>query len=89
MTQSMFRLRDHVAFTDTSDGAVLLDERSGRYWQMNDSGCAVLRVLLEGGTTEDAARCLADRYQVTTERATHDVSVLVVALTKAGLAVSS
>ncbi|USA02001.1 hypothetical protein NCG97_17145 [Streptomyces lydicamycinicus] len=34
--------------TDTDDGTVLLNERTGRYWQLNATGGQVLRQLLDG-----------------------------------------
>ncbi|MGH8887721.1 MAG: PqqD family peptide modification chaperone [Egibacteraceae bacterium] len=43
---------------------VLLDERSGRYRQLNTSGALVLRVLLDGATPQKAAKTLATRCPV-------------------------
>ena len=40
------RLRPDVSAASTATGIVLLDERSGRYWQLNRSGSAALRTLL-------------------------------------------
>ncbi|MGC0420162.1 lasso peptide biosynthesis PqqD family chaperone [Embleya sp. AB8] len=54
------RLRKHVSITDTEDGAVLLDERSGEYWQLNHSASIVLRVLLAGADEREAARALVE-----------------------------
>lgn len=39
----LLRLRPDVSVTSTAAGIVLLDERSGRYWQLNRSGSVVLR----------------------------------------------
>jgi hypothetical protein len=41
------RLRADMSATDTDDGPVLLDERVGRYWQLNRTGAFVLRLLLD------------------------------------------
>jgi hypothetical protein len=38
---------------------VLLDERAGRYWQLNRTGALVVQALLDGDTPEHAARLLA------------------------------
>ncbi len=43
-------LKPDVTATDTEDGLVLLDQRSGRYWQLNRSGATTLRLLLDGHT---------------------------------------
>ncbi|WP_341716391.1 lasso peptide biosynthesis PqqD family chaperone [Micromonospora sp. FIMYZ51] len=79
------RLHDHVLLTETEDGAVLLDERRGRYWQLNGSGALLLTMLLSGAVVEQAATALMDRYPVDGERALADVRALVSGLRAAGL----
>ncbi|MFI1015791.1 PqqD family peptide modification chaperone [Streptomyces sp. NPDC020965] len=37
---------------------VLLDERSGRDWQLNPTGALILRTLLDGNTADDVVRRL-------------------------------
>ncbi len=48
-----FRLHPHVSIVEADDGMVLLDERAGRYWQLNSVGVLVLRTLLNGATPEE------------------------------------
>lgn len=79
------RLRTDVSTTDTDDGAVLLDERAGRYWQLNPTGAVVLRLLLEGAAPHQVAQILADRHTVSTEQAAADVAALLRHLRTAGL----
>jgi Coenzyme PQQ synthesis protein D (PqqD) len=79
------RLRKGVTLTGTGDGAVLLDERSGRYWQLNGSGALILSTLLAGGTAEQAADAVAARYPVDTGRALDDVRSLLDSLRAAKL----
>lgn len=57
-----FSLAAHVTLTETEHGAVLLDERTGRYWQTNGTAATVLRCLHEGGTIETAIAELVDRH---------------------------
>jgi hypothetical protein len=52
------RLRADVSAIDADDGLVLLDERSGKYYQLNSSGAIVLRALLDDGSA-DALRALS------------------------------
>jgi hypothetical protein len=80
-----FRLRDDVSLVATDDGAVLLDQRAGRYWQLNGTGYATLRALLDGRTPEESARHLVDTHEVSMERATADVVALVRLLSEAKL----
>jgi hypothetical protein len=79
------RLRADVSTTDTDDGLVLLDERAGRYWQLNPTGALVLRLLLDGVTPHQIAQNLADRHPVSTEQAAADVAALLERLHTAGL----
>lgn len=44
-------LADGVSIAETDDGAVLLDERTGRYWRLNGSGARLLQALLAGRDT--------------------------------------
>lgn len=84
-TSTGYRLRDDVALTDTDDGGVLLDQRSGQYWQVNDTGYLIITTLIQGGTPRDAATALADRYQISADRAAGDVTALLDSLTTARL----
>ncbi|WP_043632549.1 lasso peptide biosynthesis PqqD family chaperone [Nonomuraea candida] len=80
------KLGPGVVTADTEYGLVLLDEGSGRYWRLNETGALVATVLIEGGTPETAARRLADRYGIHRPRAEQDVRALLNALVAAGLA---
>ncbi|WP_018382051.1 lasso peptide biosynthesis PqqD family chaperone [Wenjunlia vitaminophila] len=52
------RLRRDVTACDTGTGMVLLDERAGRYWQLNSTGARVLRALLDGDTPDQVTDAL-------------------------------
>jgi Coenzyme PQQ synthesis protein D (PqqD) len=79
------RLRDGVSSADTDYGIVLLDEDSGRYWNLNPTAALALRTLLDGGTLSEAARRLTERYAVNADAAGRDVQALVDELSSAGL----
>jgi hypothetical protein len=79
------RLRDGVSSADTDYGIVLLDEDSGRYWNLNPTAALALRTLLEGGTPAEAVRRLIERYAVAASAADRDVRALVHELHSAGL----
>ncbi|MGH4001704.1 MAG: lasso peptide biosynthesis PqqD family chaperone, partial [Pseudonocardiaceae bacterium] len=70
------RLRPDIATTDTDDGLVLLDERTGRYWQLNSTGAVVLHALLAGQPPGHIAADLATRYHIEVQQAQHDVAAL-------------
>jgi hypothetical protein len=79
------KLRDGVSAADTDYGIALLDEDSGEYWNLNPTGALVLRTLLQGGTSTDAAQALVERYDVDVESASGDVRDLLGGLHSAGL----
>ena len=79
------KLRDGVSTADTDYGMALLDQDSGEYWNLNPTGALVLRTLLEGGTSTDAAQALVERYDVDIDSASRDVRDLLGGLHSAGL----
>ncbi|GAA1963550.1 lasso peptide biosynthesis PqqD family chaperone [Amycolatopsis minnesotensis] len=83
------RLRPDITTTDTGDGTVLLDERTGRYWQLNPTGAQVLDALLSGQRTEQIAARLAAENHLDTEQALRDVTALADRLHAANLVVRS
>ncbi len=79
------KLCDDLTVTDTEYGIVLLDETRGEYWNLNPTGALILRTVLEGGTQEDAARALAEEFDVEPEAARKDVGELLGHLHSTGL----
>ncbi|WP_019545010.1 lasso peptide biosynthesis PqqD family chaperone [Streptomyces sulphureus] len=71
----------------TDEGVVLLNERTGGYWQFNATGAFVLRLLLEGEEPPDIAGRLADHHRVEREQADRDVAAVVEELLDARLLV--
>lgn len=78
-------LRAGVSSTPTEYGSVLLDERSGDYFQLNEAGTAALRRLLEGHSPPHVAELLAQEYEVEPVQAEQDVAALLEQLTAAHL----
>ncbi len=79
------QFRTDVSAADTEYGTVLLDERSGRYWQLNPTGALVVRILLDGGSQVDAITALTEEFEVAEPQAEQDVTALVDSLRSAGL----
>ncbi|MFI0736619.1 lasso peptide biosynthesis PqqD family chaperone [Streptomyces sp. NPDC021100] len=77
------RLRSGVALTSTDYGAVLLDERDGTYWQLNDSGAVIVSALAEGLAPGAVAERLAAEFDVDAAEAEADVRELVRQLVEA------
>jgi len=74
-----------VTLTPIESGAVLLDGRRGRYWELNESGSNALQKLLDGDSIESAATGLFASAPVSDEQACGDLQALVDALQSANL----
>ncbi|WP_067456370.1 lasso peptide biosynthesis PqqD family chaperone [Actinomadura macra] len=81
-------LSRHVSMTETENGMVLLDERSGRYFQLNGTGATVVRMLGEAATVEDVIARLARDHPAQAERVPADVRALLDSLRSARLITS-
>ncbi len=75
----------HVSTADIADGLVLLDERKGRYWQLNATGALILRSLLNGASLDEATELVTTRYEVDSDQAASDAAALLESLKSAGL----
>ncbi|GAA3155378.1 hypothetical protein GCM10017687_86690 [Streptomyces echinatus] len=81
------RLHPDVISTVTDDGTVLLNERTGRYWQLNNTGARVLQGLLDGREADGIAAALADRYGIALQQAERDVTAVIERLSGAKLVI--
>jgi hypothetical protein len=79
------KLRDGVSVADTDYGMAVLDEDSGRYWNLNPTAALALRTLLDGGTTVQAVQELTEQYAVDVDTANRDIEDLLGQLHSAGL----
>lgn len=82
------QFRSDVSTADTEYGTVPLDERSGRYWQLNATGALVVRKLIAGGTESEAITALVEEFEVDESQAREDVVTLLAGLRSAGLVTS-
>lgn len=84
-----YQLEPDVVLTEVEDGAVLLDQRDGRYWQLNRTGATVLRLTLEGRSLEETTDIVADGHTDRAQRVGSDVRTLLRSLVDARLVVSA
>lgn len=70
------RLRPGVSTADTAYGTVLLDERSGEYWQLNPTAALIVRRLCAGDDPTATANALAAEFDVTPDQALSDITAL-------------
>ncbi|GGU33493.1 lasso peptide biosynthesis PqqD family chaperone [Streptomyces violascens] len=80
------RLAAGISTAHTDYGTVLLNQRSGEYWELNPTGTLVLRTLLDGGDEADAAKVLVAAFDTSPSQAAHDVGELTAQLRSSGLA---
>jgi hypothetical protein len=79
------QLREDVSIVRTDYGSVLLDERSGGYYQLNPTGTLVVRGLLEHQSEQEITKALVTEYEVSEGQAEADVAALVQQLIEAKL----
>jgi coenzyme PQQ synthesis protein D (PqqD) len=75
MTGHGLVLRLHVTATNTPGGMVLLNQRTGQYWQLNVTAALTPRALL-GGAAPTRSAALAERHPAAAGRADQDVADL-------------
>ncbi|MFJ5677487.1 lasso peptide biosynthesis PqqD family chaperone [Streptomyces sp. NPDC093097] len=79
------QLTPHTLATDTDDGAVLLSQRTGHYWQLNPTGAYALHRLLDGGTTDQVAEEFAAEFGIAPDQAREDLAAMTEQLRSSGL----
>ncbi|MER5295698.1 lasso peptide biosynthesis PqqD family chaperone [Streptomyces pharetrae] len=79
------RFSDDVSTAETQYGTVLLDQRTGEYWELNPTGALVVRTLMDDGDETAAIAALVARFDIDRDRAEQDVTALVRDLRDAGL----
>ncbi|MCZ9352223.1 lasso peptide biosynthesis PqqD family chaperone [Streptomyces mutabilis] len=80
------RFDTDVSTAQTQYGTVLLDQRTGEYWELNPTGELVVRTLMDGGDEAAAVAALVARFEIDPDRAEQDVRALLRDLRAAGLA---
>ncbi|GAB2785635.1 lasso peptide biosynthesis PqqD family chaperone [Streptomyces daliensis] len=83
-----YALPPDVIATRTEEGMVLLQETTGRFWMLNDSGAAVVELLKEGTTVPAIVEELSTRFGEDPEQVAADVRALLDQLGKARLVTS-
>jgi hypothetical protein len=78
-------LSDGVEYSRVEGEGVLLDTRSGRYWQMNASASRVLDGALQGRQIDEIAQSWTVRSQVRSDRVEADIRSFIDALAESGL----
>ncbi|WP_405507953.1 lasso peptide biosynthesis PqqD family chaperone [Streptomyces cyaneofuscatus] len=70
------KLRKGIAVTTTEYGGVLLDEKDGSYWQLNDTSIIVVETLAAGQAAEVAVERIIAEFDVERAEAESDVAQL-------------
>ncbi|XQE90663.1 lasso peptide biosynthesis PqqD family chaperone [Streptomyces microflavus] len=77
------KLRKGIAVTTTEYGGVLLDEKDGSYWQLNDTSIIVVETLATGQAPEAAVERIVAEFDVERGEAEADVAQLTQQLVEA------
>jgi hypothetical protein len=79
------KLSRYIAFNVTDVGGLLLDGKTGKYWELNPSGALTLSLLLAGQPVEEICRRICAEYDVDAAESNRDVRELERHLSEAGL----
>jgi hypothetical protein len=82
-----FRAASDALAATLSDGAVLLNLRTKRYFSLNETGTRVWELLLEGRTEEEIVAALLHEYEVSEHVARTEAMAVLAALRDSGLIV--
>lgn len=74
-----------VRTIEVDDSIVLVDQRTGQYFGLNESGRDIWQLLVGGQPVDQIATRLAGLYDVDAGRASADIEQLVTQLMAAGL----
>ena len=86
MTESsLYQLSKHVRLSEADSGAVLLDTKRGRYWQLNITSARIVKLLIDGSTIADIVNTLTEETDAPRARIEADVTNTIQSLRKAGL----
>ncbi|WP_411119399.1 lasso peptide biosynthesis PqqD family chaperone [Streptomyces sp. 058-1L] len=77
------KFRKGIAVTTTEYGGVLLDEKDGSYWQLNDTSIIVVETLAAGQAPEAAVERIVAEFDVERGEAEADVAQLTQQLVEA------
>ncbi len=73
-TTHIYRLASHIVLNEEEQGAVLLDTRGGKYWQINATTVEILRILEDGNSVSEAVDIFASQSDVERERVEKDIT---------------
>jgi hypothetical protein len=85
----LFRPRSEVAVREISDGAVLVDMKSGGCFELNRVGFEIWKLLEPKASVTNICGALAGHYPVAHETLVADVQNLIDSLMRAGLVEAS
>lgn len=80
-----YRISSQVHYRSLDGEVIILDGQGDTYLGLNQSGAVIWETIARGGTTEDAAKGLVDRFGIAPDRSIADVDKLISELVKGGL----
>jgi hypothetical protein len=80
-----YEIASHVHYQILDGEVIILDSRGDTYLGLNKSGAVIWETIAQGGSAEDAAQRLVDRFGIPPEKSTADVGKLLSELVGSGL----
>jgi Coenzyme PQQ synthesis protein D (PqqD) len=86
--KSILRPREHVAYHPTAEGGILVNLRSGAYFELNRIGAKIWTGLQAGHSVGETVETIRSSYNVVVEVAASDVERICEEMLKADLVVA-
>ncbi|QIM16023.1 PqqD family protein [Leucobacter insecticola] len=74
-----------MSIAPTEYGAILLDKKTGTYWNLTETGLQLITMLRQGMSVSEVAIALGQEYEAPVELIEQDLLALLKELEKAGL----
>lgn len=78
----MFHLNDDFTFRDVGGRVVLLDNDSGYYYSLNETGTLIFRGIINNSSMDKIRDMIVDKYSISEEEARNDIDSFISELTK-------
>jgi hypothetical protein len=79
-----YQLVTHVELAEADGGAILLDTKGGKYWQLNTTGFRVAGLVIDGLTVAQIVDRLAEEMDAPRSVLDKDINALLISMKKLG-----
>jgi hypothetical protein len=87
-SETCYKKNPSLVCTELEDGAILLNLHTKYYYNLNETGLSIWKVLHEGSNISEIAEKIVDEYEVERDRALESVRRIMTELCEEGLVIA-